>query len=129
MAIIQCDIRRGRSDDQKRRLAAGLTRVVCEVTAEPVERTFLVIRELPGFNFVDAGEHVAEQLGHVKGLEVRTVEAGQADGETDGTKLFSALSATLADVPPDRVAGGGGGMHADGRGLPRGIRASCPARR
>ena len=29
----------------------------------------------------------------------------QADGETDGTRLFSALSATLADVPPDRVAG------------------------
>jgi len=33
------------------------------------------------------------------------VEAAQADGETDGTKLFSALSAALADVPPDRVAG------------------------
>src|SRR5208337_3450243 len=48
---------------------------------------------------------LAEQLGHVKGLEVRTVEAGQSDGETDGTRLFSALSSTLADVPPDRVAG------------------------
>jgi hypothetical protein len=48
---------------------------------------------------------LAEQLGHVKGLEVRTVEAGQSDGETDGTRLFAALSATLADVPPDRVAG------------------------
>ena len=33
------------------------------------------------------------------------VEAGQADGETDGTRLFTALNATLADVPPDRVAG------------------------
>ncbi|HWP17034.1 MAG TPA: hypothetical protein VNM46_15515, partial [Xanthobacteraceae bacterium] len=39
------------------------------------------------------------------GLEVRVVEAGQADGETDGTRLFSALGAALADVPPDRVAG------------------------
>ena len=27
MAIITCDIRRGRTDDQKRRLAAGLTEV------------------------------------------------------------------------------------------------------
>jgi hypothetical protein len=36
---------------------------------------------------------------------VRVAEAGQADGETDGTRLFSALSSTLADVPPDRVAG------------------------
>ena len=32
-------------------------------------------------------------------------EAGAADGETDGTKLFPALSSTLADVPPDRLAG------------------------
>ena len=29
----------------------------------------------------------------------------QSDGETDGTRLFTALGATLADVPPDRVAG------------------------
>ena len=36
---------------------------------------------------------------------MRVAEAGAADGETDGTKLFSALSSTLADVPPDRVAG------------------------
>ena len=36
---------------------------------------------------------------------MRFVEAGEADGETDGTRLFSALSAALADVPPDRVAG------------------------
>jgi hypothetical protein len=48
---------------------------------------------------------VADQLGRIKGLEVRVVEAGQSDGETDGTRLFSALSSTLADVPPDRVAG------------------------
>ena len=36
---------------------------------------------------------------------MRVVEAGQADGETDGTRLFSALGSTLADVPPDRIAG------------------------
>ena len=36
---------------------------------------------------------------------MRFVEAGEADGETDGTRLFSALGAALADVPPDRVAG------------------------
>src|SRR5262249_26791933 len=33
------------------------------------------------------------------------VEAGQADGETDGTKLFSAVTSALSDVPTDRVAG------------------------
>ena len=36
---------------------------------------------------------------------MRVVEAGQADGETDGTKLFGALSSALSDVPIDRVAG------------------------
>ena len=36
---------------------------------------------------------------------MRFVEAGEADGETDGTRLFAALGAALADVPPDRVAG------------------------
>src|SRR3954470_404688 len=48
---------------------------------------------------------VTQRLARIQGLEVRTVEAGAADGETDGTRLFSGLSAALADVPPDRVAG------------------------
>jgi hypothetical protein len=48
---------------------------------------------------------LAERLGRMPGLEVRFVEAGQADGETDGTRLFAALSAALSDVPHDRVAG------------------------
>jgi hypothetical protein len=48
---------------------------------------------------------LTERLRRINGLEVRVVEAGEADGETDGTRLFSALSASLADVPPDRVAG------------------------
>ncbi len=48
---------------------------------------------------------IVERLRHIPGLEVRVTEAGQADGETDGTRLFSALGATLSDVPPDRVAG------------------------
>ncbi len=48
---------------------------------------------------------VIERLARIPGLEVRTVEAGQADGETDGTRLFSALNSALADVPPDRIAG------------------------
>ena len=36
---------------------------------------------------------------------MRFVEAGQSDGETDGTRLFTALTAALSDVPHDRVAG------------------------
>jgi len=48
---------------------------------------------------------LVERLKRIPGLEVRVAEAGAADGETDGTRLFSALSATLADVSPDHVAG------------------------
>ena len=43
---------------------------------------------------------LAERLGRMPGMEVRFVEAGQADGETDGTRLFAALSSALSDVPP-----------------------------
>jgi hypothetical protein len=53
----------------------------------------------------EARKALVERLHRIPGLEVRVAEAGEADGENDGTRLFSALNATLADVPPDRVAG------------------------
>jgi hypothetical protein len=53
----------------------------------------------------EAQQALVDRLKKIKGLEVRVVEAGQADGETDGTKLFGALSSALSDVPVDRVAG------------------------
>src|SRR6266702_2424395 len=48
---------------------------------------------------------LVDRMKQIKGLEVRVVEAGQADGETNGTRLFGALSSVLSDVPVDRVAG------------------------
>jgi len=72
----------------------------------------VVVDKSPSQNFGDrnaqteaARATLVERLKRIPGLEVRVTEAGAADGETDGTRLFSALSATLADVPPDRVAG------------------------
>jgi hypothetical protein len=72
----------------------------------------VVIDKSPSQNFGDrtretaqAREALVDSLKKIRGLEVRVVEAGQADGETDGTKLFGALSAALSDVPVDRVAG------------------------
>ena len=72
----------------------------------------VVVDKSPSQNFGDrqkqtdaARAQVAERLGRIPNLDVRFVEAGEADGETDGTRLFSALGAALADVPPDRVAG------------------------
>jgi hypothetical protein len=45
-----------------------------------------------------------ERLGKIPGLEVRTVDGG-TEAAADGTRLFAALGAVLADVPPERVAG------------------------
>ena len=72
----------------------------------------VVVDKSPSQNFGDrqnqteaARAALVQRLERINGLEVRVVEAGHADGETDGTRLFSALGSTLADVPPDRVAG------------------------
>ncbi|MCP9629747.1 hypothetical protein NML43_21870 [Rhodopseudomonas palustris] len=72
----------------------------------------VVVDKSPSQNFgtrateaEQAKEQLVERLKQLKGVEVRVVEAGQADGETDGTKLFGALSSALSDVPTDRVAG------------------------
>src|SRR5229473_8080162 len=72
----------------------------------------VVIDKSPSQNFgnrtketAQAQEALVDALKKIKGLEVRIVDAGQADGETDGTKLFGALSSVFADVPVDRVAG------------------------
>ncbi|HXY90574.1 MAG TPA: hypothetical protein VEH75_08135 [Xanthobacteraceae bacterium] len=53
----------------------------------------------------EARAALAEKLAKIPGLEVRAVDAGANDSESDGTRLFSALAAALADVPPERVAG------------------------
>jgi hypothetical protein len=45
-----------------------------------------------------------ERMGKIPGLELRVVESA-GENEGDGTRLFGALGAALADVPPDRVAG------------------------
>ena len=72
----------------------------------------VVVDKSPSQNFGDRMQQTAaaraklvDQLHRIAGLEVRVLEAGQADGETDGTRLFTALSSTLADVPSDRIAG------------------------
>jgi len=72
----------------------------------------VVIDKSPSQNFGDRNKQteqartaLVDALKKIKGLEVRVVEAGQADGETDGTHLFGALSSALSDVPVDRVAG------------------------
>ena len=72
----------------------------------------VVVDKSPSQNFGDrmaqtevARAKVLDALHRIPGLEARVIEAGEADGETDGTRLFTALNSTLADVPSDRFAG------------------------
>jgi len=62
MALISCDMRYGRTDEQKRQLAAGLLCVVSAATGETKNDIFLVFREGRGINFVEHGEHLPEYV-------------------------------------------------------------------
>jgi 4-oxalocrotonate tautomerase family enzyme len=54
--VIQCDIREGRTEEQKQALAQEITRVVHETIGAPVEYIYVLIRETPGAHHVKAGE-------------------------------------------------------------------------
>jgi 4-oxalocrotonate tautomerase family enzyme len=58
--IIQCDIRQGRTEEQKRALASEITRVVHETIGAPVEYIYVLIREQPGRDHVKGGKHLPE---------------------------------------------------------------------
>jgi len=70
MPIITCDIRNGRTKEQKHELATELTHAVAEATGSGIENIFVVMREMPGFNFVDAGEHVPEYVPGPNGVDL-----------------------------------------------------------
>lgn len=48
---------------------------------------------------------VERQLRGIPGIEPRVVEVRDAQGSSDGTRLFEALTNSLSDVPSERVAG------------------------
>ncbi len=48
---------------------------------------------------------IERQLRGIPNVEPRIVDLRDAQGTNDGTRLFEALSASLADVPSERVAG------------------------
>ena len=56
MPIIQCDIREGRTEEEKQALAREITRVAHETIGSPVEYVYVLIRETPGSHHVKAGE-------------------------------------------------------------------------
>jgi hypothetical protein len=52
-----------------------------------------------------ARAEIEKSLAALGNVETRVVEAGADAAEADGTRLFSALSSALADVPPERIGG------------------------
>ena len=60
MPIIQCDIREGRTEAQKRALAREITRVVHQTIDAPLEYIYVLIRETPGLHHIKAGVHLPD---------------------------------------------------------------------
>ena len=80
---------------------------------EPVKDVVSVVVDRSGSNrLADRGVQtqaaqveVERQLRGVGNVESRIVEVRDSQGSGDGTRLFEALAASLADVPSERVAG------------------------
>lgn len=80
---------------------------------EPIKDVVSVVVDRSGSNRLAdrsaqtqaAREEVERQLRGVGNVEPRIVEVNDAQGSGDGTRLFEALAASLADVPSERVAG------------------------
>lgn len=60
MPVIQCDIRAGRSPEQKAALAQGIARVVQETIGSPPEYIYVIIRETPGAQHYHGGKFLPE---------------------------------------------------------------------
>ncbi|MGB6176456.1 MAG: hypothetical protein WBF43_08995 [Methylocella sp.] len=52
-----------------------------------------------------ARAELEKRLNALGNVEVRVIESGRTDSEADGTRLFAALNAGLADVPLERLGG------------------------
>lgn len=74
MPIISCDIREGRTKEQKSQLANGLSQVLVDVAGISIDNIFVVTREMPGFNFLDAGEHVPDYVPGPNGEDIAGAE-------------------------------------------------------
>jgi phenylpyruvate tautomerase PptA (4-oxalocrotonate tautomerase family) len=70
MPMIQADIRRGRTPQQRDQLIRDLTRIVHEVSGAPMDTIAAVVRELPGPATYEAGESSPEYLPGEGGIDL-----------------------------------------------------------
>lgn len=74
MPMIQCDIRRGRSDAQRNQLIRDLTQIVHEVSGAPIDTIAAVVRELPGPHTYESGEPSPEYVAGEGGVDLAGME-------------------------------------------------------
>lgn len=56
MPFIQCDIRRGRTEEQRNNLCARVTEVVHRITGAPTSSILVLIREHAGDHWMEGGK-------------------------------------------------------------------------
>jgi hypothetical protein len=94
-------------------MAALLNPAILREDREPLPTVVALLTDRSASQTLDGRERatetaratLAERLGDFRGIELREIDAGGPEGGVaiDGTRLFDALGAGLADVPPDRV--------------------------
>jgi 4-oxalocrotonate tautomerase len=88
MPMIQADIRRGRTPQQRDRLIRDLTRIVHEITGAPIDTITAVVRELPGAATYEAGEPSPEYMPGEGGVDLAglaEIEAREQRGQGEVT--------------------------------------------
>jgi 4-oxalocrotonate tautomerase family enzyme len=60
--VIQCDIREGRTPEQKQAMAEAITWAVHETIGAPIEYIYVLIRETPGSHHVKAGHALLDYV-------------------------------------------------------------------
>lgn len=70
MPLIQADVRRGRTPQQRDRMIRDLTRIVHEVSGAPIDTIAAVVRELPGPWTYEAGEPSPEYVPGEGGIDL-----------------------------------------------------------
>jgi phenylpyruvate tautomerase PptA (4-oxalocrotonate tautomerase family) len=73
MPLIQADIRRGRTTQQRDQLISELTRIIHEVCGAPAETISAVVRELPGPATYEAGVPSPEYRPGPDGVDLAAV--------------------------------------------------------
>ncbi|WP_157644287.1 tautomerase family protein [Bradyrhizobium sp. WSM2793] len=82
MAVLQCDIRRGRTPDQKRIMGERLTRAVHEITGLDIDNILVIFREQPGQDLLEGGVVLPDYQAGPNGEDL----AGAAEFEARARK-------------------------------------------